>query len=91
MDDLDRYVAERSLRDPEFRAAYAAEAALLELVRARQQANLTQKDVAEALHVSQPYIAQIERGSRKPGYLLLFRYAQAVGATIQIATKQFPA
>jgi transcriptional regulator with XRE-family HTH domain len=83
-DDLDKYVAERSERDPEFRAAYEAERAMLALVRARQTANLTQKDVAEALRVSQPYIAQIENGTRKPGYLLLFRYADVVGARIQV-------
>ena len=86
MDDLEKYIAERSERDPEFKAAYEAEAALLALVRARQTANMTQKDVADALHVSQPYIAQIERGSRKPGYLLLFRYANAVGASIRVAS-----
>lgn len=84
MDDLDKYVTERIERDPEFSAAYEAEKALLGLVRARQQANLTQKEVADALHVSQPYIAQIENGSRKPGYLLLFRYATAVGAQIKV-------
>lgn len=91
MDDLDRYVAERSERDPEFKAAYEAESALLALVRARQMANLTQKDVADALHVSQPYIAQIERGTRMPGYRLLFRYANAVGATIKVASETGPA
>jgi transcriptional regulator with XRE-family HTH domain len=85
MDDLDRYVAERSARDPEFRSAHEADRALLELVRARQMANMTQKDVAEALHVSQPYIAQIERGTRAPGYRFLFRYATAVGASIRVA------
>jgi DNA-binding XRE family transcriptional regulator len=85
MDDLDRYVAERSLGDADFKAKHEAERALLELVRARQASNMTQKDVADALHVSQPYIAQIESGSRKPGYLLLFRYATAVGASIQVA------
>jgi len=30
------------------------------------------------------YIAQIENGDRKPGYMLLFRYANAVGATIHV-------
>ena len=84
-DDLDRYVAERCERDPEFKAAFEAESALLALVRARQMAKLTQKDVADALHVSQPYIAQIENGTRKPGYLLLFRYAGVVGAKISVA------
>jgi DNA-binding XRE family transcriptional regulator len=84
-DDLDRHIVMECEKSAEFKAAYEAEAALLALVRARQAANLTQKDVAEALHVSQPYIAQIESGSRKPGYLLLFRYAGVVGATIHIA------
>jgi len=84
MDDLDRHIAKECASSPEFKAEYEAERALLELIRARQQANLTQKEVAEALHVSQPYIAQIENGSRKPGYLLLFRYATAVGANIKV-------
>jgi DNA-binding XRE family transcriptional regulator len=86
MDDLDRHIASECERSPEFKAAYDAESALLALVRARQSANLSQKDVAESLHVSQPYIAQIENGTRKPGYLLLFRYANAVGASIQITS-----
>ena len=59
MGDLERHIAMECDRSPEFKAAYEAEAALLALVRARQTANLTQKDVAEALHVSQPYIAQL--------------------------------
>jgi DNA-binding XRE family transcriptional regulator len=84
MDELQNYIDDRSKREPEFKAEYEAEAAMLALVRARQGANMTQKDVAEALHVSQPYIAQIERGSRTPGYLFLFKYASVVGASIQI-------
>ncbi len=87
MDDLDRHIAIECERSPEFKAAYEAESALLALVRARQNANLTQKEVAEALHVSQPYIAQIENGTRKPGYMLLFRYANVVGASILVATE----
>ncbi|CAN5553306.1 hypothetical protein BH11ARM2_BH11ARM2_16250 [soil metagenome] len=83
--DLQRHIAIECDRSPEFKAAYEAEKTLLALVRARQEANLTQQDVAEALHVSQPYIAQIENGSRKPGYMLLFRYAGVVGARIQVS------
>ncbi len=87
MDHLGQYIKDRSERDPEFKAEYEAESALLSLVRARELANLTQSDVAKALHVSQPYIAQIERGTRKPGYLLLFRYANAVGAEIHVTPR----
>jgi DNA-binding XRE family transcriptional regulator len=86
-DDLDRHLAIECENSTEFRAAFEAERAILALVRARQSANMTQKDLALALKVSQPYIAQIESGARKPGYLLLFRYADAVGATIQIAPR----
>ncbi|CAN5553214.1 hypothetical protein BH11ARM2_BH11ARM2_16230 [soil metagenome] len=85
-DDLQRHIAKRCAQSPEFKAAYEAESALLALVRARQEANLTQQEVAEALHVSQPYIAQIENVSRKPGYMLLFRYAGVVGARIQVSS-----
>jgi len=81
----------RIRRSPEFKAAYEAGSALLALVRSRQTANLTQKEVAETLHVSQPYIAQIENGTREPGYMLLFRYANAVGATIHVIPEPRPA
>ena len=90
MDDPGQHVKMECERSPEFKAAYEAECAILALVRARQSANLTQKEVAEKLHVSQPYIAQLENGTRKPGYLLLFRYASAVGARIQIAQETVP-
>jgi DNA-binding XRE family transcriptional regulator len=86
MTDLERHIAEGSEGSAEFRAAYEAERALLALVRARQEAKLTQKEIADVLHVSQPYIAQIENGSRKPGYVFLFRYASAVGAKIQVVS-----
>ena len=81
---IDGYIEKRSAEDPEFKAEYEAEAALLALVRARQASKLTQEDVARALHVSQPYIAQIERGMRPASLTLMVRYAHAVGATIQV-------
>lgn len=90
MDDVQKHILMECERSPEFKAAYEAESALLALIRARQNANLTQQEVAETLHVSQPYIAQIENGTRKPGYMLLFRYAAAVGARFQVATETAP-
>jgi len=83
-----KYAAGRSNNDPEFKAAYEEQAALLALVRARQNANLTQQNLAETLHVSQPYIAQIERGSKPISLSFMLRYANAVGATIQVAPQQ---
>jgi transcriptional regulator with XRE-family HTH domain len=57
-------------------------------VRARNAADLSQKDVAEALHVSQPYIAAVERGAKPMSLSLMVRYANAVGASVEI--KQGP-
>jgi len=84
------YIKERSERDHEFRVAYEEEAALLALIRARNNAELSQKDVADALHVSQPYIAQVERGSKPMSLSLMVRYANVVGATIEVKTKKRP-
>ncbi len=83
---IDRFIEEHSAKDPEFKAEYEVEAALLALVRARQASKLTQEDVAKALHVSQPYIAQIERGTRPASLMLMIRYAHAVGAKIEVST-----
>jgi DNA-binding XRE family transcriptional regulator len=82
---IKRYAEKRSVKDAKFKAAYEEEQALLGLVRARQQANLTQQDLAATLKVSQPYIAQIERGSKPVSLSFLVRYANAVGASVQIA------
>ena len=81
---IKKYAEERSARDPEFKVAYEEEMALLALIRARNAAELSQKDVADALHVSQPYIAQVERGSRPMSLSLMVRYANAVGASIEV-------
>jgi len=86
MSDLANYVREQCAVSPEFRAVYEEETTLLALIRARNAADLSQKDVAEALHVSQPYIAQVERGSRPMSLSLMVRYANAVGASIQVVS-----
>jgi DNA-binding XRE family transcriptional regulator len=84
---IKRYAEKRSAKDAAFKAAYEEEQALLGLVRARQQANLTQQELAATLKVSQPYIAQIERGSKPVSLSFLVRYANAVGASVQIASQ----
>lgn len=77
-------IAEECRNSPDFKAAYEEESALLALVRARNAAELSQRDLAEALKVSQPYIAQVERGSKPMSLSLMVRYANAVGASIEI-------
>lgn len=80
---IEQYATEQSEASAEFKAAYEEERALLALVRARNDASLTQKDVADALQVSQSYIARVERGSKPMSLSLMLRYARAVGVVVQ--------
>ncbi len=80
------------MQDPEFRRAYDAlepEFALFdELLNARQQAGLTQAEVAERMGTKTPAVARLEAGggSKKhsPSVVTLRRYAEAVGCELEI-------
>ena len=82
----------RWLRSPAFVKAYAALAdefeTLAELVRARQQASMSQADVALRMGIAQASVARLESsaGSRKhaPSFATLRRYAEAVGCALVI-------
>jgi len=77
------YARHRSSRDAEFKASWEEETAILALVRARNDADLTQTQLADRLQVSQAYISQVELGTKPMSLSLMVRYAQAVGVTIQ--------
>lgn len=72
------------MHDPEFKAAYEAEMALMDLVRARKAMGLSQTDMADRLHVSQPYLAQIEGMTKKLNAGLMFRYAAELGLSLKV-------
>lgn len=61
---------EREIQDPEFASCFGADQAKMQLaftlVDTRDQLKLTQKEVADKLQVSQPYIAKLERGDANP-------------------------
>ena len=83
---------ERWMKRPGYAAAYEALAdefaTLTELVRARQQADMTQADVAARMGIAQASVARLESsaGSRKhaPSIATLRRYADAVGCELRI-------
>jgi len=58
------------LKDIEFAKLYGAESAktdfAITLLKARENANLTQKEFAAKLGISQPYIARLESGEANP-------------------------
>jgi transcriptional regulator with XRE-family HTH domain len=61
---------ERELRDPEYVRLYGASDAKAEiaitLAEARNTARKTQKELAEAMGLSQPYVAKLEGGEANP-------------------------
>lgn len=82
----------RALADPEFRAMYEEELRKkelwLQLVEARQEAGLTQKEVAERLGVSQAQVARIEKNGYE-NYTLrtLRRYLKALNDQFILSIK----
>lgn len=85
-------------KDPAFVEACEARAdefaALGELVRARQLAEMTQADVAASMGIAQASVARLESsaGSHKhaPSIATLRRYADAVGCELQITLAPKP-
>lgn len=79
-------------QDPEFRVAYDAletEYALLrELLRARQQAGLTQAEVAEKMGTKPPAVTRLETSlsdsRHSPTIATLKKYARAVGCKLEV-------
>ena len=79
-------------QDPEFRAAYDAletEYVLLrELLRARQQAGLTQAEVAERMGTRAPAVTRLEASlsdsRHSPTIATLKKYARAVGCKLEV-------
>jgi len=80
---------QRALANPEVKEAYdalAEEYALAhELLHAREQAGLTQAEVAERMHTKPPAVARLEAGGKhSPSILTLRKYAAAVGCNLEI-------
>jgi transcriptional regulator with XRE-family HTH domain len=79
--EWDDYVAERLAKDPEFRAYWEETRAQFEfrkaLVRARIDAGLTQREMAERLGVKQSAVARWEAGQTMPTLESLFRVAKS--------------
>lgn len=79
-------------QDPEFREAYDAletEYALLrELLRARQDAGLTQAEVAEKMGTKPPAVTRLETSlsdsRHSPTIATLKKYARAVGCKLEV-------
>ncbi len=83
---------QRMLADPQLRTVYEEEAAKselwLQLVEARQEAGLTQAELAKRIGVSQAQVSRIEkRGYDAYTLNTLRRYVQALGAGFALEVK----
>jgi len=88
MSDVKRYVQNRAERDTEFAQNYEAGYADFKigviLRQARESAGLTQEELAKKLHTKKSSISRIENHADDVRLSTLRRYADAVGANLQI-------
>ena len=86
MSDLNRYIEERSARDPEFADSFVAGYADFKigviLRQAREAAGLTQEEVALKLKTKKSAISRIENHADDVRLSTLRKYADAVGANL---------
>lgn len=68
----------------EIEAMFARMELVEALYKARHEAGLTQKELAEKLGTNQPYIAALERGRKNITFSTLQKYARACGKKIAI-------
>lgn len=86
MDDLDRYIARRDARDPGYAARFERESAAfragLRLQLAREDAGMTQQQVAERMGTRKSAISRMENHAGDMRLSTLQRYAEAVGCRL---------
>jgi transcriptional regulator with XRE-family HTH domain len=88
MDDVERYIRERSARDPEFAegfdSGYAEFKIGVMLRRAREEAGLTQEQIAEKLRTKKSAISRIETRAGDIRLSTLEKYAKALGRDLTV-------
>jgi transcriptional regulator with XRE-family HTH domain len=91
MSDLSRYAQERAARDPEFAAGlesgYADFKVGVLLRQAREQAGLTQEELAERLDTKKSAVSRIENHAGDIRLSTLERYARALGRSLSLELK----
>ena len=53
-----------------------------EIARRREAKGWTQQELADAAELSQPYVSQVEAGTREPSLSVLRDLAKALGVTV---------
>lgn len=88
MSDLDRYTHARAARDPEFaeelQSGYADFKVGVLLRQAREEAGLTQEELAQRLHTQKSAISRIENHAGDIRLSTLEKYAKALGRNLSL-------
>ncbi|MCC5842374.1 MAG: helix-turn-helix transcriptional regulator [Opitutales bacterium] len=92
MDDLDKYIQKRKERDPEFAKGYESGfqefliGALLK--EAREDAGVTQEELATAIHTKKSVISRLENHASDARVSTLRKVAQALGKELVIELRE---
>jgi len=88
MSDLQKYINKRKLRDPEFAegfdTGYEQFKIGVMLKQAREEAGLTQEQLAEKLHTKKSAISRIENHAEDIKLSTLENYASALGKKLHL-------
>ena len=89
MSDFQKYKKKRIQKDPEYWQSYGEEFELFKigiiLRQAREEAGLTQEQIAKSLNTNKSAISRIEKHASDIRLSTLDKFAQAVGKKLKIA------
>jgi ribosome-binding protein aMBF1 (putative translation factor) len=89
MSDLERYIEKRKKRDPEFAQDYEigyAEFKIGVMLRqAREEAGLTQEELARKLNTKKSTVSRIENHTENISLSTLEKYAKALGKRLHVS------
>lgn len=87
MDDFDKYLDEQ-LQNPEFKKEWDENELeyqlMVMILKARNEQNLTQSELAERTGIRQSNISRIEKGQALPSISTLCKIARGLGKQLQI-------
>lgn len=87
MDDFDKYLKEQ-MTDPEFKKEWDSNELeyqlMMMILKARNEQNLTQSELAERTGLRQSNISRIEKGQVLPSISTLYKIAQGLGKQLEI-------
>ena len=87
MDDFDKYLKEQ-MTDPEFKKEWDNNELeyqlMMMILKARNEQNLTQSELAERTGLRQSNISRIEKGQVLPSISTLYKIAHGLGKQLEI-------